>query len=189
MDTQVITPEFRVSWPNVFTPRKNDLNGKDEYSIMALFPAGADLSLMEKAAEAARIAKWGADKKKWPKNMRSPFREQSKIKNKNGDVVLPAGQVEGAIFVNMKGKEQPGLVDQKRQSIINESDFYAGCYARAQVNAYAYDMKGNCGVSFGLNAIQKTRDGEQLSGRRRAEDIFTEIDGGQSGTADDIFAS
>jgi len=39
------TPEFRVAFPQVFTAKKNDLNGKDEYSVVALFPkASSSLS-------------------------------------------------------------------------------------------------------------------------------------------------
>jgi hypothetical protein len=41
---------------------------------------------------------------------------------------------------------------------------YAGQYVKAAVHAYAYDTKGNKGVSFGLDALQIIRDGDPLSG-------------------------
>ena len=47
---RVTTPEFRVSFPVVFKPKKNDLSGEDEYSIVALFPKGADLTALKNAA-------------------------------------------------------------------------------------------------------------------------------------------
>lgn len=170
-----MTPEFRVSYPHVFKPQKNDLSGEMEYSLVALFPKGADLSKLKEAAQQAIVDKWGADKSKWPSNLRSPFRDQGERKK---DGVLPAGYEEGAVFINMKSKQKPGVVDQNVQDIIDETQFYAGCWARATVRAYAYDQKGNRGVAFGLRNIQKLRDGEPLGGRTRPEDDFEPIDTG-----------
>lgn len=174
----VITPEFRVSYPSVITPRKNDLNGKMEYSVVALFAKGADLTELKKVAEAALVEKLGADKTKWPKGIRSPFRDQAE-KEKDGK--LPEGHLAGAIFMNLKATQRPGLVDANVQPIIDETQFYAGCYARAQVNAYYYDQKGNKGVAFGLSNVQKMRDGESLSGRMKAEDAFEAVAGADAG--------
>lgn len=177
----VMTPMFRVSWPNVFKPRKNEMNGKEEYSVVALFPKGADLTPLKKAAEAAIVEKWGPDKSKWPSNIRSPFRDQGeKGKLVDGKKILPAGYEEGAIFLNLKSTHRPGVVDQNVQDIIDESQFYPGCFARATVNAFAYDQKGNRGVSFGLANVQKVKDGDPLSGRPSAVEEFAPIEGATS---------
>jgi hypothetical protein len=187
----VMTPEFRVSYPNVFKPKKNELNGKDEYSLVALFPKNTDLSKLKAAAQAAIEEKWGKDKTKWPQNLRTPFRDQGekgKIDEKSGQKILPAGHEEGAIYLNLKSAQKPGVVDMSVQDIINENDFYPGCWARATVNAYAYDQKGNRGVSFGLQNIQKTKEGEPLSGRMKAQAEFQPIEGTESGgTGTDLF--
>lgn len=182
----IVTPEFRCSYPNVFKPRRNELSGQDEYSVVALFPKGADLSALKKAAQEAIIKKWGADKAKWPANLKSPFRDQNE-RAKEGS--LPSGYETGAIFMNLKSKQRPQVVDQNVQAIIDETEFYAGCYAKASVNAYAYDQKGNRGVSFGLGNIQKVKDGEPLGGRTRAQDDFKAIEGAgeESGSTEDIF--
>lgn len=169
--SNIITPEFRVSFPQILEPRLNDLNGKMEYSLVALFPKGADLSALKAAAAAAAKEKWGD---KLPANMRSPFRDQAE-KEKDGK--LPAGMEAGAIFMSLKANQRPGLVDAKVQPIIDASDFYAGCWARAQVRAFAYDNKGNRGVSFGLQNVQKMREGEPLGSRVRAEDAFEAVAG------------
>lgn len=187
-ETQILTPEFRVSFPKVFKAERNDLNGQDEFSVVALFPLGADLSKLKAAAKAACEKKWGTDQKKWPKNLRLPFRDQAdrEKEDDDGNKYLPDGYVAGAIFMNLKSKKRPGLVDAKLQDIIDESDFYGGCYARAQVNAYAYDNKGNAGVSFGLNHIQKLRDGESFgAAARNASDVFEAV--GDSSTAGGVF--
>ena len=182
----VVTPEFKMSYPNLFTPRMNDLNGKEEYSVVALFPKGADLSALKKAAEAAVIEKWGTDKTKWPKPLKTPFRDQAE---REKDGALPPGHEAGAIFMNLKSKQKPQVVDQNVQPILDTAEVYAGCIAKASVNAYAYDQKGNRGVAFGLGNIQKVRDGDPLGGRTRAQDDFKAIEGSEGGgeSADKVF--
>jgi len=66
--SKVNTPEFRVAFPNVFKARRNDMNEKDEYSLVALFPKGADLTVLREAAMEAAVKKWGEDKAQWPGN-------------------------------------------------------------------------------------------------------------------------
>lgn len=173
--SKVITPEFRVSFPNVFRTAKPMAGSTQEpkYGITMLFPKGADLSALKKATEDACVEKWGADKAKWPKNLRSPFRDQGEKDYE--------GYEEGAVFINATSKQKPGVVDANLNDIIDEAEFYAGCYARASINAFAYDTAGNRGVAFGLNNVQKLKDGEPLGGRTRPEDDFEPVastDGG-----------
>lgn len=170
----VMTPEFRVSFPTLFAPQLNDLNGKMEYSVVALFPKGADLSALKAAAQAAVVEKWGADKAKWPTALKTPFRDQAE---RAKDGVLPGGHEAGAIFMTLKSTQKPGVVDEQVNDVIDTSMIYAGCWGRATVRAYAYDQKGNRGVAFGLQNFQKTRDGDPLSGRTRAADDFEPVAG------------
>lgn len=176
-NTKVNTPEFRAAFPNVFVPRRNELSQADEYSVVALFAPGADLAALKAAARAAVIKKWGADQSKWPPNLKSPFRDQGERKKQNdaGQWVLPDGYAEGAIFINLKSKQKPGVVNQNVEEIIDSSEFYGGCYARASVNAYAYDQKGNKGVAFGLGNIQKIKDGDPFGNRTKPQDDFQPV--------------
>ena len=170
MADNVITPEFRVSFPFVFRPQKAMEAGKDpKYAVTMLFPKGTDLSKLKAAANAVVAEKWGADKTKWPKGMRTPFRDQGEKEF--------SGYEAGAIFVTATSKQRPGVVDAQVQDIIDESQFYAGCYARATIRAFAYDQAGNRGVAFGLQNIQKLRDGEPLGGRSRPQDDFEPLPG------------
>lgn len=173
----VMTPKFRVSYPNVFKPKRNELSKKDEYSVVALFPKDADLSALKAAVKKVIEDKLGADEKKWPKNIRLPFRDQGEKKKTNdeGKEVLPSGHVEGAIFLNLKSATRPGVVNQNVEDIIDETDFYAGCWARATVNPYYYDQAGNKGVSLGLVNIQKVGEGDPLSGRSTPTDDFAPV--------------
>jgi hypothetical protein len=163
-----VTPEFRVSFPAVFEPKA--FEGQEaKYSVTMLFDKGTDLAAVKKIVRNAAADAWGADPKKWPKFKHPVFRDGDKDKP---DV---AGY-ENTIFSVAKSKTQPGLVDQQRQAILNPRDFYAGCYARAEIIAYSYDKAGNKGIGLSLQNIQKLRDGERLGGRKNAEDVFDSVD-------------
>lgn len=188
----IVTPEFRVSFPKLFVPELNKLSNKSEYSVVAVFKKGEDLSKLYAAAKEAIEKKWPNIATR-PKNLKSPFRDQAdRAKETEGKMILPQGYEEGAIFMNLKSKNKPGVVDEQVQAVLDESTFYAGCYARAAVSCYAYDQAGNRGVAFGLTNIQKVRDGEPFSGRPTAESSFapipqTQTTGKAVASAADIF--
>jgi len=189
----IITPRFRASYPSVFEAKLNALSKKEEYSVVALFPKGADLSKLKAEAESVAIEKWGANKNKWPRNLRSPFRDQAEKakENDSGNLVLPDGHEAGAIFMNLKSYQRPQVVNQNVEPIIDRQEFYAGCWAVASVRAYAYEQMGNAGISFGLNNIQKVADATPLGGgNAKAEDEFAPIAGTDEnqGSAGSIFS-
>jgi hypothetical protein len=191
MSTSVMTPKFRVSYPSVFKPRRNNLSQKDEYSVQALFAKGQDLTELKKAVQAEVEKKWGTDRSKWPKNLKLPFKDQGdREKEVDGKMILPDGYEKGAVYLNLKSTRQPGLVDQKKQDILDETQFYAGCYARAVVSVFAFDKSGSRGVSLGLEHLQKMADGEPFSGRPSAESAFTAIEGAEDGASgEDLFGT
>jgi hypothetical protein len=165
MGDKIQTPVFRVSFPQVFEP-KSFSGGEPKYSIVMIFDKKQDLREMRRILAEAATEKFGAKK---PANLRDAFRDGKEKENLQG-------YGEGVVFTTASSKSRPGLVDQNVQQIIDRNDFYAGCYARATVNAFAYDTNGNRGVSFGLNNIQKVRDGERFDGRTAAEDDFEAVD-------------
>ena len=172
----VLTPEFRGMYVHLFETQEAD-NGSKFYSIEALFSEGADLSRLKADATRAVKERWGADPAKWPKNLRSPFRDQGDF-DKEG--YTPGAQL--CRFKRLADFGAPGVVDASAQSIIDPAQVYSGAYYRATVRAFAYPNPKNPnaskqipGVSFGLEHVQKTRDGEPASGRVRAEDAFEPI--------------
>ena len=100
MSKQVITPKFRVSFPNVFEKKLNALSGKEEYSVHAIFEADADLKEIEAAILETIKEKWGADKAKWPKKLKSPLRNAEEKEDNEGK--MPAGYEKGGKFMNLK---------------------------------------------------------------------------------------
>lgn len=198
-----MTAEFRLSYPALLKPKFNKLSKKDEYSCVAVFPKDANLQNLKQLALEAIHKQWGTDNKTWPKNLRTPFRDQAEREyEQDGKMVMPEGYEKGAFFINLKSQinNKPGVVNQKTEDIIDETDIYAGCWCRATVNAFTYDHAANKGVSFGLRNIQKLRDGDPLGGRTKAQDDFSPVempdaaDGGGSGdgvakSADEMFAN
>lgn len=164
----IITPEGRLSFPHVFDKHSGFEGQAEKFSATILFPKKTDLSAMKKAVNEAVVAKWGPEKSKWPSNLRMPFRDGDKP-NQNGTIV---DGYAGNIYVRATSNSQPGVIDRAKQEILNPDDLYAGCYIRAQLSVFAYSKAGNSGVSFGLQNIQKLRDGEQFSGKQKAEAVF-----------------
>lgn len=160
METRVITPTFRVSFPAVFSPK--EYNGKEKFSVTMLFDKEVDLGKMKKMCLEVAKEKWG----KIPKPCKFPFRDGEEKDLEKYPVF------EGMTFCLAQTQYQPGLVDENLQPIIDESEFYAGCYARASVTAFAWEFQGKKGVSLNLINLQKMKDGEKLGGRVAAEDEF-----------------
>jgi hypothetical protein len=170
-----VTHEFRLSFPALITPKSFE-DQAAKYSLTMLFPKSVDLgkpaagqaNSLKKAAFNAATEKWGP-REKWPKNLRMPFRDGDVDRSETDGYA-------GHFFVSASSKNQPGIVGPSLQPILNERDIYAGCYCRAEVIAFAYDTKGNKGVSFSLQNVQKLRDGEPFSGRKDAASVFDSVE-------------
>lgn len=189
------TPEGRSSYPSVFETRHNKMKKRDEYSIQLLFAPGEKLTELKKAAHKALQEKFGAnyrDNAALMKVLKLPFRDQAdreKTDEKTGKTSMPDGYVKGALYLNLASKSKPGVVGPKADEtgklpfITDEADFYAGCYARAIVSVYAYShSSGTKGVNFGLQSIQKTREGGPFGNRSKPQDDFEPIVDENEGT-------
>lgn len=175
----LVTPVFRVSFPKVFKPEYNKQSKRDEYSVVALFDPTEKLTAIKEAMMTVAKEAWGPDPKKWPKKWKNPIKDQAvrEKENDDGTKSMPDGYVKGAYMITAKSKNKPGVVDGKKMPIEDEENFYAGCYARANVYINTYDIDDglSVGVSVSLNHLQKVKDGEPFSGRRKAEECFEAI--------------
>lgn len=169
MSKKVITGRVRASFVNVFRPRKNELSGKEEYSMMIIVPKSdkKTVSALMAAAKTAADERWGG---KPPKGLRLPLRDADKEAEESGD---PAqAHLKDSYFMNVKSNNPPGLVDKARMEVLDSTEFQSGDYCRVSLNAFSYDINGNRGVSFGLQNVQVLDKGEPLGSRSRAEDEF-----------------
>lgn len=194
---KIQTEEFRMSFPNLFTARAAKPGDKAKFGVTMQFQVletekskkeGRKVVSVENLKEAVRnvlAEKFGADRSKWP-----PFGDKS------GQIQVPfhdgaahdkkdkPGLGEGIMFVAAtKNADQvrPGVVDSvagpdgKPRPIVAPSDIYGGCYGRATINPYFWEYMGKMGVSFGLQNVQKLRDGERFGGGTEAADDFDAI--------------
>lgn len=166
--TYIITPEFRVSYANIWVPKEND-KGKKVFSVTAIFPPDTDLAPLKALLVQAKEAKFP--------NMKGKCKTPLRFGNDEEYDLEKNPEYAGNWITSFRSYERPvGVVDLQRQPILDQQDFYSGCYAVASVSAYAYDFEGTKGVAFGLRNIMKTRDGEPLAGTAKAEVDFAEMD-------------
>jgi hypothetical protein len=196
---KIITPEFRASYPALFQARKvnaEDPNEKAKYSIVMLFrtaetaeskAAGekvVDLKPLKEEVAKILLKQLGAG---WTEKIkerrgdgaamyRLPFRDGSAADCKEADGKWKSGMGPGVVYIRAASEFKPGVVDAQKKEIMNPQEAYGGAYMRAQIHAYWYDVKGNKGVTFGLDNVQFVRDGEPFGGRQKAEDAFDAID-------------
>lgn len=169
---KLTTGMFRVSFPHVFKPQTTP-SGEQRFSVVMLFDKKnkEDIKKLEDLAKAAAYEKWGEDSVKSKKvKINWPFRDgEEKAEQYEG--------YEGMVFATASSKNKPKVVDKSVEPILDEDEFYPGCFARAAINAYAWEWKGKKGVSFGLINVQKMKDGDKFGFSSKPEDDFEAVEG------------
>lgn len=193
------TPEVMLGhFPKFFEKGLPDDKGVSYYEADLLFSPEAQkteefVKLKAAMAEAAK-AEWKGSP---PANLRGAFRPAGeKRKQADGSQYYPDEQFAGWLLMRVKTKNQPGIVgttagpDGKPLPITDETEIYGGAIVVCTVNPNAYSVKGNNGVSFWLNNVQKRRDGEPLGGgsRTRAADDFEPVGDAASADVDAMFS-
>lgn len=176
-----ISPNGRVSFPNVFRPHAFNEGDTPKFDITLIFDkddmSDEQLTLLRKMkaeADKAAMERFGCKVGESVKGrtVNSPFRKTEEKE----EYYEP-----GKIFVKFSTRQKPGVVHPDRTPIEPESRaFYAGCWARVSYTVYAYDKSGNRGVAFGLQNVQKTGDDEPFAGvASSAEEDFDAIEPAQ----------
>ena len=169
---KITTGKFRVSFPHVFKAQTTP-SGEQRFSVVMLLPKEDKDSVnkLQSLAKAAAYEKWGKDAVDGKKvKIAWPFRDgEEKSDQYDG--------YEGMIFASASSKNKPKVVGKNLDVIVDESEFYPGCYARASINAYAWEWKGKKGVSFGLINLQKLAEGEPFGFSSKPEDDFDVVEG------------
>ena len=176
---KLYTPKFRVSFPDVFKATQINGQGAEKFRISMIFdPAEiakdpeeqVKWDAIKAAVKQAAVDKFGSE----PAEYKKPFKKGDDMKNKETGKVYEGH--EGMIILRAQSNDRPGLVDAACEPIMDQSEFYGGCYAKATFNFYAWDhpTQGK-GVSAGIQNIMKVAEGETFSGKTKAEDDFTPI--------------
>lgn len=177
--TKIVTGKVRFCYANVFEPTAMNDGDTPKYNICILIPKSDEktVNAIKKAIEAAKQAGKAkiADKSgKIPSTLKTPLRDGDE---ERGDDPT----FEDMFFINANTTRKPTIVDKDLNPIMSKDEFYSGCYGRASINFYAYNVSSK-GIAAGLNNLQKLEDGEMLAGGSSAEEDF----GGENNWDDDL---
>jgi len=184
------TPAVRISYPNVFEAHAIS-GGKPKYSVVMMFNKQdpehmAALKRLKAEAQAVLEQKW-PDEKKRPRipisgHDRSPIKDGDKACDQQGiPLVEKNEEYAGHYLVRASTDKRPVAVAKDKSELL-EDPFYGGCWAKVNVNAYAYQKDANQGVTFGLNGIMFWADDEAFGGGRPSMDAMF---GGESDGSED----
>ena len=167
--TKVITGKARFCYVNVFEPTSMVEGGDKKYNICILIPK-SDTKTVERikaAIEAAKVvgkAKIADKNGKIPSTIKTPLRDGDEERSDD-----PA--YENCWFINANSTRKPSIVDKDLNPIMSQDEFYSGCYGRASISFYAFNVQSK-GIAAGLNNLQKLEDGEMLAGGSSANEDF-----------------
>lgn len=167
--TKVVTGKVRFCYVNVFEPTAMNEGDTPKYNICILIPK-TDTKTLEKINKAIEAAKQAGKAKLADKNGR--ILANLKLPLRDGDEERPDDPAfEDHYFINANSMRQPSIVDRSLNPIMSRDEFYSGCYGRASINFYAFNVSSK-GIAAGLNNLQKLEDGEMLAGGSTAEEDF-----------------
>ena len=160
---EIIIPA-RLSYANIWEARQTMEGDRMQYSCSLLIPKSdtktvqAIRAMMAKVEAEAVSSKWNGKK---PAAYAHPLL-------RDGDAERPDDSTyAGCFFMNAKAgvDHPPKIIDAACNPVRDREEVYSGCYAHVKVSIYAYNnTKGVKGISAGLVAVQKTKDGARLGG-------------------------
>lgn len=161
---RLLTPTFRVSFPDVFAKRVFHGQGEHSgrYACAALFSGfevkdGRTIIKVPASWSEKDQAKWNAlvaacDKasiEAFKKPMKDLDRTIYKLPFHRGEEKEYEGYGPGVVYFTMSSKRPPGVIAKDGVTPITQAgpeEFYAGCYARASVTPFAFNNFGK-GIS------------------------------------------
>ena len=176
-NTKVVTGEVRFSYCCVWEPRAMEEGGAEKYSVSLIIPK-SDKDTVKKIRAAIKAAK-EAGKAKLTNPKTGQLYPDSALKGidlRDGDIDKPEDPAyANSYFVSANSQRKPQIVDRDINPILDKAEFYSGCYGRASINFFAFNVanKGlSKGIGCGLNCLQKLKDGDPLGGGSNAAEDF-----------------
>lgn len=177
------TPLFRASYVHVWEPRQNsDPKKPAKYQMCLLFPkASTNFDDLKAAAKLAGVSYFG--EQRFEALMADRAGSGFKWPLRDGDTKYATNpekyaNYQGMFFINVNSKDRPGVVEivgNKPVPILDQSQFYSGCWAVATVAFRGYEQDGGIGVGCYVNNICKMKDDVRLSGNADAESDFADF--------------
>ncbi len=176
-DTKVVIGPVRFSYVNVFEPKAGPDGGPEKYSVAVLIPKDNEKAV--KAVKDAIDAAIAAGAAKLAGTGKNVVKSTLKLPLRDGDEEKPDDEVyAGMFFLNASTQAsngRPQIVDSSRNPIMDQEEFYSGCWGYVSINFYAFS-RVNKGIAAGLQNLMKTKDDDKLSGGSTAAQDFGEIE-------------
>lgn len=178
----VVTGKVRVLYTHLDAPYGEE---NPKYSIDILISKDSTDGTIEAVRAAVDDAIAYGKEKKWGKGsnlkmLAIPVRDGDDPDDFRSE---PPPAAAGHWVIRAKSANRPGIVDAQLQPVLNPMEVYRGSYVRVSMSSFAYDAKGNKGVSFHLNNVQFFDEGEPIgSGFENPESVFEAVQA--SGFAD-----
>jgi hypothetical protein len=173
----VVTPEFRLSFPNVLAPAEDKDGKAGKYSITMCFEketmVGENIKWFENIINdvKTRVSQTVYGGKPIPTAVQTnPM--------KDGDVPNTMGNVyhEGFYTLTATTKRKPDVFHARKDAdgrfvpITDAAELYAGCVCRAKVRAFWWDISTKRGISLNFSGVIKICDADPFaSGSTRAK--------------------
>ncbi len=165
----VVIKNVRLSYCYAITGKLND-EGRKVYSTTLLVPKNHPQ--LDEIRNAINEAKEAGKEKLGKGTVKSPLLDGDM--KEDGAFKYSGEENRGHYLLRAANYNRaPKVVDQQKNEIIDPDELYSGCYANVVINFYAYAGKTNKGISPGLEAIQKKRDGDRLAGGGVSLDVFS----------------
>lgn len=164
-----VTPPLRLSYCHLFEAHAAPGSDKASYSVSVLIPK-SDKALVKQIETAiAKAVDENQDKLKTKKGLKLPLRD--------GDEKENNPEYEDHYFLSISSKDQPLVLDENKETMIDKRECYSGMFGRVSFNFFAFNTAGNKGIGCGLNAVQKTNDGEPLGATYTEDDAKDDFSG------------
>lgn len=171
---EITITNVRLSFVQVFGDGTIGENGKKSWSLTALIKKGSpQIMAITEAINAAKVKDAG---KVGKSGIKTPLLDGDA--KEEGEFKYKGEQNRGHYMLRcVNYNRRPSVVDQSVTPIIDPDLLYSGCYGNVRINFYGYNSGTNKGISPGLEAVQKVKDGERLAGGPSdASAIFTSVE-------------
>lgn len=174
LDTKVVVKGARLSYVHLFDPWAQDEDQDEKYSCVLLIPK-EDKETLDRLKKAQQNALENGKEKAFGGKIPSDWKSTLRDGDERDDLEDNPAYV-GHMYMSVSSNQRPGVVDRNLDPIMDKAAVYSGCYANVSLNAYAYNTKGNKGVTFFLRNVQFLKDGEPLGNVSRPQDDFDVVD-------------
>lgn len=160
--TQIIFGSCRLTYVFLNDPYAPQGTAKEDgkYQVTVLIPksetalVAAIRAAIDAAVQKGKVEKW---RQTVPHFKNQPLRDGDEREK-------DAEQYRGYWYLTAKSARRVPVYTLQGHPIMDPEQIYSGMYGAVDINFFPYASAGNNGIGIGLNGVQKTGDGERMSG-------------------------